>query len=283
VAAEKPQVLGLIAGGGALPLEIARSARRAGRRAAAVAFHGHTDARIADDVEQLTWIHPGEVESGIAALLAAGVEEAILLGTVPKELIYREPAELRLDDLAGGALASLPDRRDTTILSVVAEVLETRGIRLLPQWALAPELLAGEGPLGVAHPTPEQEADIAFGLPIARTLAALDVGQTLIVHRGAVLAVEAMEGTDAAIRRAGSLARGGVVVKVARPSQDPRFDVPTIGPRTLDVLEEARIGALAFEAGATIVLEREVLAREADARRIAFVGVDPARFGERGS
>jgi DUF1009 family protein len=248
----------------------------------AVGFHDHTAPEIAGEVEQVAWIHAGEAEAGIVALRAAGVEEAILLGTIPKSLIYSEE-ELKLDDLTGPALASLPDQKDTTILGLVALILESRGIRLLPQWALAPELLAPEGPLGKTDPSPEQEADIAFGLPIARALADLDVGQTIVVRGGAVLAVEAMEGTDAAIRRAGTLAPGGVVVKVARPSQDARFDVPTIGPQTLEALASARVGALAFEAGATLVVERETLAREADALGISVVGVDPARLEGPGS
>jgi DUF1009 family protein len=280
--ADTREVLGLIAGGGTLPLEVARAARRAGRHIVAVGFHDHTAPELAGDVEQLAWIHPGEAEIGLGALREAGVEEAILLGTVPKSLIYSQE-QLKLDDLTGPALASLPDQKDATILGVVALILESRGIRLLPQWALTPELLAPEGPLGKTDPSPEQEADIAFGLPIARTLAELDVGQTVVVRRGAVLAVEAMEGTDAAIRRAGTLAPGGVVVKVARPDQDPRFDVPTIGPRTLSALAEARVAALAFEAGVTLVVERERLAREADALGISVVGVDPSRFGERAS
>jgi DUF1009 family protein len=260
------EVLGLIAGEGTFPLDVARAARRGGRRVSAVAFRGRTDPRIADEVVDLTWIHPGEVAAGLAALRGAGVRELVMVGKVPKADLLRDPQELRLDSQASQLIDELEDRRDDTILLRV------------PQWALLPDALAGEGPLGSRAPTPAQEVDIAFGFPIAKKLGELDVGQTVVVKDRAVLALEAIEGTDLAIRRAGTLAPGGVVVKVAKPGQDPRFDVPTIGLRTVQVLAEARCAVLAFEAGATVVLERDALVREADERGIAVCGVDPKRF-----
>jgi DUF1009 family protein len=272
------EVLGLIAGEGAFPLDVARAARRAGRRVAAVAFRGRTDPRIADEVADLTWIHPGEVAAGLAAFRGAGVRELVMVGKVPKADLLRDPQELRLDSQASALMDALADRRDDTILLRVATVLESIGIRLLPQWALLPDALAGEGPLGNITPTPAQEADIAFGFPIAKKLGELDIGQTVVVKDRAVLALEAIEGTDLAIRRAGTLAPGGVVVKVAKPGQDPRFDVPTIGLRTVLTLAEARCAVLAIEAGATVVLERDALVRAADERGIAVCGVDPKRF-----
>jgi len=156
---------------------------------------------------------------------------------------------------------------------VQPEFLETLGLHLLPQYALTPELLAAEGVLTRTQPTEAQRADIAFGLPIAKTIGELDIGQTVIVKDRAVLAVEAIEGTDAAIRRAGAIAAGACAVKVAKPSQDPRVDVPTIGPATVAVLAEAKVAALAIEADATVVLERDVVVREADAHGIAIAAV----------
>jgi len=271
-------ILGLIAGEGAFPLDVARAARRAGRRVAAVAFRERTDPRIADEVTDVTWIHPGEVTAGLAAFRAAGVRELVMVGKVPKADLLRDPQALRLDSHASQLMDELADRRDDTILLRIADVLESIGIRLLPQWALLPDALAGEGPLGRIAPTPAQETDIAFGFPIAKKLGELDIGQTVVVKDRAVLALEAIEGTDLAIRRAGTLAPDGVVVKVAKPGQDPRFDVPTIGLRTVEVLAEARCAVLAFEAGATVVLERDALVAAADARGIAVCGVDPKRF-----
>jgi DUF1009 family protein len=278
VSGDDSETLGLIAGQGAFPLAVARSARRAGRRVACVAFRDRTDPRIEEEVAQVIWIHPGEVAVGVAAFRAAGVRDAVMAGKVPKADLLRDPGALRLDDRAADLMGQVDDRGDDTLLGKVADFLETIGIRLLPQEALVPELLAGEGPLGKAQPTPRNEADIAFGLPIAKKLGEFDIGQTVVVKDRAVLAVEAIEGTDATLRRAGALAPGGVAVKVAKPRQDPRFDMPAIGLRTAEALIEARIEVLAFEAGATFVLEREELVRVADAHDIAIVGVDPRRF-----
>jgi hypothetical protein len=275
------EALGLIAGSGSLPLEIARAARRRGRGVLALGFPGHTDARLEGEVPEVVWLSPGRVGAALEALRAGRVREAVLAGKLPKELLYQDPERLELDGLGREALGRLPDRRDGSLLSLVAETLHGRGIHLLPQAELVPELLPGEGPLGALRPTPAQSADIAFGWPVARALAGLDVGQVVVVKDRAVLAVEALEGTDAAIRRAGRLAPGAVAVKVARPNQDPRFDLPVIGPGTLAALREARAGALAFEAGRTLVLERAALVQGADAAGIALLGVarEPAAGG----
>ena len=268
-------VLGLIAGQGAFPLAVARSARRAGRRVACVAFRDLTDPGIAGEVEEITWIHPGEVAVGIAAFRAARVRDAVMVGRVPKAALFRNPDALHLDGEARELIARLGDRRDDTILGVVAAHLESQGIHLLPQWAPAPDLLAPRGALGARDLTPAERADVAFALPIARRMGALDIGQTLVVKDGVVLAVEAVEGTNEAIRRAGAFSAGACVVKVAKPQQDPRFDVPAVGAGTLAALVDARASVLAIEAGATVVLEREELLRGADAHGIAVVGVAP--------
>jgi DUF1009 family protein len=273
-------VLGLIAGRGSLPLEVARSARGRGRPVAAIAFHGQTDPKLAEEAE-ITWLHPGEVGAALAALRGAGAREAVMAGKVPKAVLYAGPA-LRPDAEALALLSRLHDRRDDSILAALADWLEERGIRLLGQAELVPGLLGGEGPLGRTELGPEQRADVAFGFPIAKTIAGLDVGQTVVVKDGAVLAVEAIEGTDAAIRRAGRIAAGACVVKVAKPRQDPRFDVPAIGPDTLTAMLEAKASALAFEAGRSLVLERAALVQAADGHEIALVGVAAARLPAEG-
>jgi DUF1009 family protein len=267
--------LGLIAGQGEFPLAVARSARRAGRRVACVAFRDLTDPGIAGVVADVTWIHPGEVALGLAAFRAAEVRDAVMAGRVPKTALFRDPDALHLDGQARALIAQLGDRRDDTILGMVASYLESLGIRLLPQWATAPELLAPRGLLGGRDLTPAERADVQFALPIARHMGACDIGQTVVVKDGVVLAVEAVEGTNAAIRRAGTFAAGACVVKVAKPQQDPRFDVPAVGAGTLAALVDARASVLAIEAGATVVLEREALLRGADQHGIAVVGVMP--------
>jgi hypothetical protein len=268
--------LGIVAGRGELPLDVARAARREGRRVAAVGFPGETDARLATCVDTLVWLRPGEVAAILAAFAAAGVREAVLAGGMPKAALFGDPARLGADARAGEALARLADRADASILAGVERVLHAAGIRLLGQAELVPELLGGEGPLGRVRPSAVQRADARFGWRVARALARLDVGQTVVVRERAVLAVEAAEGTDAAIRRGGAIASGAVVVKRARPAQDPRFDLPAIGPGTLDAMRDAGAAALCFEAGQTLILERERLVAAADAAGIALWGVRAA-------
>jgi hypothetical protein len=264
--------IGLVAGRGALPFEVARAARRRGSGVAAVGFPGETDPRLADCVDGLAWVRPGEVGAILDLFAAAGVREAVLAGAVPKRALWGDAERLGADARGRELLAGLSDRRDAAILAGVERALRGRGIRLLGQAELVPELLAGEGPLGRHRPTPAQLDDAAFAWPIARALAGLDVGQTVIVRDRAVLAVEAAEGTDAAIRRAGAIAAGAVVVKLARPGQDPRFDLPALGPGTLDAMRGAEAAALVFEAGATLVLDRAELVATADACGIALFG-----------
>jgi DUF1009 family protein len=266
------EALGLIAGQGELPLAVARQAASLGRRVAAIAFHGQTDPRLEGGAE-VTWLHPGQVGAALATLRAAGVREAVMAGKVPKLGLVAQPASLRPDAEALRLLAALRDRRDDSILGALADFLEERGIRLLAQADWVPEWVVGAGVLGAVAPTERQLADAEFGVPIAAAIAGLDIGQTVVVADRAVLAVEAIEGTDAAIRRAGALASGATVVKVAKPSQDPRFDVPAVGRATLDAMREARAGLLAVEASRTLVLEREAFVVEADRLGIAVIGV----------
>ena len=269
-------ILGLIAAGGRLPLDIARSARRSGLRVAAVALEGLADPALEAVVDEFCWTRLGEFGSVLDAFGASGVRDAVMAGKLPKTSLFGGPVSVYPDAIARQALAGLPDLRDDTILAAIANTLETHGVRLRAQAELVPELLAGAGPLGSATPAPEGWADIAFAWPIAKTIGELDVGQTVVVKRRAVMAIEAIEGTDATVRRGCELAGAGAcVVKVAKPRQDPRFDVPTIGLDTLAVLDAGGASILAVEAGATLVLDRDDVVRRADARGIAVVGVAP--------
>jgi DUF1009 family protein len=272
------EALGLIAGEGRLPLEVARSARRRGLRVAVVAFRGLADPGIDAEAAEVSWLHPGEVGAAVGALRSAGARRAVMAGKVSKETLFRDPGSLRLDAQAVRLIGQLADRRDDSILGLVAEFLEEQGIRLMPQADLVPELLAGEGTLGHREPTPAQLSDLAFGWNIAKAIGELDIGQTVVVKDRAVLAVEAVEGTDAAILRGGAIGEGACVVKVAKPNQDPRFDLPAIGPDTISTLVEARAGMLAVEAGQTLVLDRERVVEGADAHGIALLGVAAGRL-----
>jgi DUF1009 family protein len=267
-----PAPLGLIAGCGELPLEVARSARRRGRPVVAVALHGQTDPALEAEVAELSWGYPGELARIAGLLRAAGVAEAVLAGKVPKSLL-EDPAALRLDAAGLSWLRRLPDRQDASILSSVADFLAEQGIRLLPQAELVPELVATAGPYGRVLASRAQLADLAFGWPLAKAIAELGIGQTLAVRGRAVLAVEAIEGTDEAILRAGRIASGACVIKLAGAGQDPRFDLPAIGEATLSALARAKAALLAFQAGATLVLQRDALVASADAHGIALLGV----------
>lgn len=273
--------LGLLAGQGRLPAEIAASARRQGWRVAAVALRELTDEGLAEAVDTLTWAYLGEFGGMRDWLRNEGAAEVVLAGKVPKSFLWKRRDAVRPDAVALAALATLGDRKDDSMLGMVVDVLEAEGLRVGSQLALATDLCAPVGVLGRHRPTPEQERDVAFAWPIAKTLGALDVGQSVVVQGAAVLALEAVEGTDAAIERGAALAdrEGGVVVvKVAKPDQDPRFDLPTVGLATVRTLAKGGGGLLAVEAGHTLVLEREALVAEADAHGIAVLGVDPAKM-----
>jgi DUF1009 family protein len=269
--------LGLIAGDGTFPREIAQAARRQGRSVAAVAFRDLTAPALEAEVSRLCWLRLGEVEPLFAFFRETGVADAVIVGKFSKTFLYRELGELRPDARALELLARLEDHRDDSILQLLVRALEEEGVRLAPQAELVPELLAEEGVLSRVRPTREQWRDIAFAWPIAKALGELGIGQSVVVQDRVLLAVEAIEGTDAAIRRAGQLGRpGACVVKVAKPHQDLRFDLPTIGADTLASAVAAQAAVLAFEAHHTVVLERSELVARADAEGVALVAVGSA-------
>jgi DUF1009 family protein len=244
----------------------------------AVAFRKLSDRSLEKEVDAFTWVYLGELNRIFGVFRDAGVEKVVMAGKVPKTVLWKDPSVIRPDAQAIALLRKLEDRRDDSILGSIAEAIEQAGFPLLGQADLAPELWAPEGPIGSLSPSEEQWADIAFGWPIAKAIGRLDIGQTVVVRGRAVLALEAIEGTDAAIRRGCALGeKGASVVKVAKPNQDPRFDVPTIGLDTLEVLIESGAGALAVEAGRTVILDRDALAERADQRGLAVVGIDDAR------
>lgn len=266
--------LGLIAGDGRFPRELARAARAEGRKVVAIAFRGITDPGLESEVDELRWQALGELQAALDFLRERGALEAVMAGKVSKIHLAGGVEALRPDARAARLLGTLSDLNDDTILGAIADELEREGIRISPQAALVPNLLAGEGVLGRVDPTPSQWDDIRFGWPIAKAIAGLDIGQTVVVHDRAVLAVEALEGTDEAIRRAGKLGRPGLcIVKVAKPDQDPRFDLPAVGLETIECAAGAGAAVLAFEAGSTLVLDRPELIRRADEAEIALVGV----------
>jgi DUF1009 family protein len=270
------ETLGLIAGDGRFPAEIARAARARGSRVVAVGFRGLSDPALGSDVDALHWLHLGEVEKLLAVFAEAGARDLVMAGKVSKEHLYRDRAELRPDRRALEILSALRDQGDDAVLGALAAVLEAEGLRLHSQAELAPGLVAGCGALGACSPSATQLEGMAFGWPIAKAIGGLGIGQTVVVEKGSVLAVEAIEGTDAAIRRGGKLGTGSAcVVKVARPGQDLRFDLPAIGLGTVEAMLEAKLSALAFEAGRSVILDRAELTARADDNEIVLVGFGP--------
>ena len=266
--------MGLVAGAGRLPFALARGARRAGHRVAIVAFEGFADAALAAEADTLSWVRIGELGALLDRLREAGACEVVVAGTVPKEQLFARSGAIRLDARGAAFLAQLRDRSDDAILRGLGAALEAEGIPVAAQTAYAEDLLAPAGVLGAVVPTRDQMADVAFGWPLAKAVGRLDIGQTVVVKGRSVLAVEAIEGTDAAVRRGGALGRGGVtVLKVFKPGQDPRFDAPTVGPETVATLAEAGAVLLAVEAGRTLLVDREAMVARADAAGIALVGV----------
>ncbi|MFT5444789.1 MAG: DUF1009 family protein [Myxococcota bacterium] len=277
VVQQNQSCLGLIAGDGQLPFEVARAAANAGHRVCAIGYPGITDPELENAVDAFHWLSLGQLEMLLATFSAANVQDAVMAGKVSKEHLYGDISALRPDPRALALMSKVADLRDDSILDAIASVLSSEGVRLLPQIEFCPDLLAKPGVVGNVEPTAAQLADMAFGWPIAKSIAGLDLGQSVIVESKAVLAVEAIEGTDAAVVRGGQLGRGGAcLVKVAKPSQDLRFDLPTIGPGTLRAMLEGGVAALAFEAECTIILCREELLLLADANGVPVVAMGPS-------
>ncbi len=271
--------LGLIAGHGRFPLLYARSLKAQGYRVFCAAIREEADPGIEADVDGCQWIRLGQLGRLIDAFREAGVNRAVMAGKVHKTQLYK----LRPDFQGVRLMARAPDYSDDTLLGAVADELDRNGIRLVSSIEHAGPLLPGPGALTQRAPSARECRDLAFGRPIAKRVAGMDVGQSVVVKDQAVVAVEALEGTDGAIARAAALAGSGTtVIKVAKPDQDPRFDVPTVGPDTIVAMGEAGATCLALEAGITLVLDREELVRAADRAGIAVVLEAAEADGERG-
>lgn len=264
------QPLGLIAGNNAYPLILAREARAAGAtRIVAAAFTGETDPALAAVVDEIEWMRVGQLGRMIAFLKSKGVREAVMAGQIHPGNLFN----LRPDLKALMLLGKLRTRNAETIFGAIADELAKAGVTLLDATTHMQKYLAAPGVIAGPKLSRREEEDARFGFDIAKQVSALDIGQTVVVKHGTVLAVEAFEGTNDTIRRGGALGRrDAVMVKVSKPRQDFRFDVPVIGMRTLDAAAAARIRVIAVEAGRTLLLEREPMKVEARNRGITIAG-----------
>ncbi len=263
--------IGIIAGKGRLPITIANEAKRLGYEVVIIGLEPIADS-VNGDFHRVYRINVGKFGKLIKTLKKEGIKEVIMVGKVSKTLLYK--SKLVPDLRAIKVLMKLPDRKDDTILQAITEELESEGIKLLETAAFSKGLFIKEGVLTKRKPTKNEKEDILFGVEIAKEMGRLDIGQTVVVKDRAVMAVEAIEGTDEAIRRGGALAgEKAVVVKVAKPQQDMRYDVPVVGMETLKVMKEVKAAVLAAEAEKTILVDREEVVRFADKEGISIVGV----------
>ena len=264
--------VGLIAGNGRFPFLAAAGARRAGRRVVAVAIREEADPALEGAVDELHWVGLGQLGRCIDVLKAGGAREAVMAGQVKHRQIFSGIVpDLKLMVV----LARLAIRNTDSLIGAVADALAEAGITLLPSTALLVEHLARAGAMTGRQPSREARKDIEYGREVAQALAKLDLGQTVAVKECAAVALEAMEGTDEVIRRAGRLAGPGVtVVKVAKPRQDPRFDVPVVGRGTLAAMADAGARVLAVDAVRTLLIDKAEFLAEADGQQIAVWGME---------
>jgi len=269
--------LGVIAGAGAFPALVIDGARRAGCHVTVIGLKGLAERTLAEAADRFHWAGIARPGRWMRLLRRDGAQRVILAGFVRKTDMYGRFRWLRLlPDWTAIKIwfFRLPDKRNDTVLRAVADEFARRGITMDACTSYCPEQLAAEGVLTRRQPSAAQLRDADFGWPIAKTLGRLDIGQAVAVKETEVIAVEAIEGTDRMIERAGELCRGGgwTLVKAAKPNQDMRFDVPTIGPETIANLRRHGAKMLVIEAGKTVILERERTLTDADTAGIVVLG-----------
>ncbi len=272
-----PNNIGIIAGGGQFPLLFIEAAHKAGRRVVVVAHKGETDEKVALAADAVCWVKLGQLGKLISFFIAEGVGETVFLGTITKTRIFRDI----LPDLKGISLWNKIDRKqDDAILRAIANALEAEGIVVLESTLYLRHLLFPAGVITRKRPTQKQRRDIEFGWHNARAIGKLDIGQCVVVRNCTVLAVEAIDGTDATILRGGALAKEqAVVVKVRKPGQDFRFDLPATGLTTIRSLQRVSGAVLAVEAGQSLLFDKELMIEEANKAGIVVVGVAESEDG----
>jgi len=264
-------VLGIIAGSGQFPLLVARSARKSGLQVVAVAHRGETDPALEAEVDSITWVRLGQLGQLIKALKKHDVCSAVMAGGIRKLKMF----ENVMPDLKGiGLMSKLAIFHDDDILRAVSGELKKAGIEIVSSTTHVPELVAPPGVLTRRRPSRGEMQDIHFGWRIAKELGRLDIGQCVVVRRKTVLALEAIEGSDETILRGGRLGQERVVVvKVSKPEQDMRFDVPSVGAQTIESMLKVKASALAIEAGKTLLFNKDEMISLADRGGISIYSV----------
>jgi DUF1009 family protein len=264
--------IGIIAGMGELPVIIAKDARERGYKVITVALETLASLEMDSVSDEIRWVNPGKFGELIDILKKHQIKEAIMAGKVPKSLLYK--SKITPDLRAVKLLFSIKDKSDDAILNAITKELAGEGIEIIDTTKFSPHLLTPVGCLTRKKPDEEQWKDIEFGWKIAKEIGKLDIGQTVVIKGKAVMAIEAIEGTDEAILRGGKWAGdGAVVVKVSKPQQDMRMDVPAVGPDTLKSMEKVNAKVLAMEAHRSMIVDRETVIRVAESAGIVIVGI----------
>ncbi len=265
------ELIGLIAGNGRFPIIFADNARKLGYHVSAVAHEGETEPELAGHVDRIHWIKIGQLNKLIKAFKEDGVHQAVMLGGIRKTHVF---TTVRPDFRTLALATRLALWKDDDILREFAKELEQEGIAICESTFGLEGILVEEGTLTARIPTEKEWEDIRYGWEVAHDIGCLDIGQCVVIKDRVVVAVEAVEGTDGAIKRGGELAKeGAVVVKRSKPQQDLRFDLPAVGPRTIEVMASVKASVLAVEAGRTVLLDREITLDKARSARIAIVGI----------
>ncbi|MDF7826468.1 UDP-2,3-diacylglucosamine diphosphatase LpxI [Pontiellaceae bacterium B12227] len=266
-----PESLLIIAGRHAYPLMMAKAARAAGvKRIAVVGFKGETRREIIPFVDEMHWVRLGHMLSFLGKIEELGIQHCVMVGQIAPGNLFN----VRMDKLALEMYKALEVRNAHTIFGAVVEAIESRGIKVLAGNSFMECYTPKVGLLGKRAPTEREQADIELGLKLVKGTSAFEIGQTVAIKDGIIIAVEALEGTNQAIRRAGRVGKAGcVIIKVPKVGHDMRFDIPVVGSKTFQVMKRAKVSCLAVEAGKTILLEQEKLIRLADKFDVAFVAV----------
>jgi DUF1009 family protein len=264
--------IGLIAGSGQFPILFAKAAREKGWQIYAAAYKHEADPSLDEYTEALEWLYLGQLNRLIKFFHRHQVSQAVMMGAVRKTRMF---ANVRPDIKALALFSKLRHTNDDALLREFADLLEREGIQIKPSTMLLPDLLAPAGVWTRRKPSKSEKHDIAVGWRIAKEIGRLDIGQCVVIKSGSVLAVEAIDGTDATIKRGGLLANGeAVVVKVCKPNQDMRFDIPAVGLQTIETMHTAGARVLVIEAGKAVVFDRPAMIEQADAYKIAIVALD---------
>ncbi len=271
------KTLGLVAGGGRFPLMVADGARKQGYFVAAVAFDKETSLDINQAADRVIWIKLGQLGKMIRFLQREKAPVVVFAGPINKPGAFNIRPDLRALRL----LAGLKSRNDNSLLSAVAGELKAENLNVVSALEFAPDLLSPSGIISRRRPAKGEKEDILFGWPLIKKIGAMDIGQCIVIKERVVVAVEAIEGTDETILRAGNLAgKNLTIIKTFKPGQDRRIDLPALGLETVQTMIRARASCLAYEAGASLFFDMDAAVQLADKYKVAIVGIDPSRSVE---